>query len=294
MRRLAILAVLPFIAACVPQRSAIDLTNFEFVKFTDDARHEATTLINDYDDDAKIDLIEFGSEPNSIETQEPDPVQPVATVAAGASDEKLDRILEEIESLKRSQLTKEDVREVVHDELEVFRRLLIEWKDSSGKVSKTAASVDSTGVGSVELPPGAIVTAMGGVPIDQWKVANLGATVSDGSLGKHSNGGAVSSGGSTGTVRQSMQQVSVPLSVATWESEVVTPVQYYSSPGQFQSSVAAYDDYTKVKFQVAREYLPPAAVEGSGCYQDANGNTVCPNAGSTHGRTGLFQRLRSR
>lgn len=308
MRRLlTILAVLPLIAACVPQRNAIDLASIEFIGFTDDVRYEpATMLIGDYDD-ANVDLIEFGGEPEMIDTPQPDPVQPVVAVAAGASDEKLDRILAEIETLKRGQLTKDDVREVVHNELEVFKKLLIEWKDASGKVSTTAASVDKTGVGSVALPPGAVVTSMGGVPIEQWKVDNLGATVNDGSLGKHSNGGTVSSGGSSGSVTRSVQQVGIPLSVATWESEVVSPVQYYSSPGQFQGSVANYEDYTQMKFQVAEEYMQPTPIPDpvpmqysqpvgdSGCYTDANGNTVCPNAGgNTQRRTGLFQRLRGR
>ncbi len=143
------------------------------------------------------------------------------TAAFNDSAAQIDKVLAIVEELKRSQLTKDDVRTVVKEELEAFKQVLIEWRDTQGKVSTAAVPVDEKGVGTVDLPPGAVVTKMGGVSLEQWRLENPGASVADGSVGGGSTGGRVvaNSGSSHGSVSTSYQQQAIPMAVAHWESD---------------------------------------------------------------------------
>lgn len=290
-----LLLALPLVAACSAPKQ-VDPSQVAFERPPEPNPFHATQLVADFGKpDAPVDTIRFDDSPPAEEPHIVGLEQAIAgyTAAFNDSDAKLDRVLIELAEIKRAQLTKDDVREVVHEELEAFKQVLIEWKDASGKVSTAAVPVDAKGVGTVTLPPGAVVTAMGGVPLEQWKLSNPGAAVPDGSVGGGSSGGSVSSR----PVATTYQPQAIPMAVAHWESEVAAPVQYYASPGQFAASVGEYDDHTQFSTQVAPQYMLPSS-PGNQCYIDqSTGQQVCPNAvqaTASAPRKGLFGRLRGR
>jgi hypothetical protein len=92
-----------------------------------------------------------------------------------AVDEKLVDVLAMLTQIKdeqQNQLTETTLRSVLDEKLKV----IIEWQDKQGKLSSTAAPIQKNGTVSAELPPGAVVVSMGGVPVSQYRAANPDAS----------------------------------------------------------------------------------------------------------------------
>lgn len=222
--------------------------------------------------------------------------------AIASLDAKLDNQSTTLDAISAKIVDADQMRSIVADELEKFGgKLRLEYKlTATGETKTTDVPITTAGTGSVALPPGAVVTAIGGVPVAQSRAENPDAVVLDGSV---KSGGSVAttmpkSGGSNGSVTTSIPQYISPITSTYYESTipidqqpVVVPTEFYSSPGQFSSSVSSYPDSTQVQFEVDPVYMP----DSSQCYTDSAGNRVCPTQVTpTQSSGGLFNRLRAR
>ena len=198
--------------------------------------------------------------------------------------------------------------------------LAVDYKDSDGNARRAAMSVGPDGKGSVELPAGSEVVAVGNLPVSPYASAGPVSPYSSGPVSPYSTvmqSGGGSHGGSTASVRmQSSQPMQSQYSGgsnggSTNDDRIVSPFNASHSAGvPVASPVATYEVPT-----VQTTYAIPQGVvvqtsgqagtvvsadlSGSNCYTGADGRTYCTPNGAKRQTSysaggGLFSGIRSR
>ena len=184
--------------------------------------------------------------------------------------------------------------------------LAVDYKDGDGNARRAAMSVGADGKGSVELPAGSRIVAVGNLPVSPY--ASTGPSsgpVSPYSTVMQSGGG--SHGGSTASVRMQSQysggsnggsanDVS-PFSASYSASvPVASPVATYEAP----TVQTTYSIPQGVVVQTSGQAgtVVSADLSGSDCYTGADGRTYCAPKGSNrqtpYSSGGIFSGLRAR
>ena len=236
---------------------------------------------------------------------------PVDAYADDGVMNALDRIETALADLKLGQAT---IIEKIDKVL-----LAVDYKDSDGNAQRAAMSVGPDGKGSVELPAGSRIVAVGNLPVSPYASAGPVSPYSSGPVSPYSTvmqSGGGSHGGSTASVSmQSSQPMQSQYSGGSNggsanDDRIVSPFNAsYSAGVPVASPVATYEAPTvQTTYSIPQGVVVQtsgqsgtvvsADISGSRCYTGADGRTYCAPKGSNrqtpYSSGGIFSGLRAR